>query len=1826
MIIQTSGFSASAEEVSPSAEEIPTLQSSGFEAENSFLTYDQYQGLGFDLPSASSSDKKPDLEALEGASLSGFSYKGVKYGWSNPQVIAVMLSTPYWNELDYGSEMTSPGYTSFSLSSGVEGTTTGKIDLELGISISASAKTDVFGSSVEVGGELQAALNAGLEIQKSKAGSTTLNFNAGAGEDHVALVVFPVACYEYTYTSGGKTESVFINVQLEPKASTTSLSNYNRVAREYNLEQTEKACMLPVIDMQDIRPNYLAGDPTTAFSSKSDLPDCLLFENGRLIASEADSSHANSQITGEVYVSSTAYSVSPGNADTGADSSLELSSSSGQSLSLGVTLGASVYVEVTEGADLVVAEVSASQRLTVSGSLGASVSHARLNTNSVSYTIQFIDLPASANTGSTGQGIATSDYSFTGRLFVWFPKDCGSDIPTIAPTIIGALVEFPASGSLPLYLPDDLHATAIAPDSVTLSWTNPDFSESPFMERKPAVYEIVTIAKGSAGDVYTTIGTTDGGSESYTITGMSPETEYTYLLRASDGNGRYSTYGPPISVTTSGTDCPSIEIQPKDITVPVGGSPLFTIEAKPTSDSYALRYQWYKLEKARYGSSWKAIPGATGTSFNPAYYEADGKINAANRYDLNGTIYRCAVTEVRGSTAVSMASNAVVLKIADIYYIRTYEDLRQIATSIQLGHKEAAGYYYILANDITCPSGENWDVPIGSSSVPFTGTFDGRGHTISGLSGDVTSVSNFGLFGVLSDATVKDLHLENVDIAADYAYVGAICGKAQNSVISNCTVSGTVALSAGEGGYAVGGLCGHAGSGTVIEKCINHSALWMQADSAGGVCGLNYGTVINCANFGSLEIYCPYFDHMPTSAYGGGIAGTNNGSVKNCYNAGTLTSKNATYGETTPLCHRNGAVNSYYVNRIDNAGGGRITAKFNSGEVAYLLNGGVTDGTQVWYQNIDNGLTPDAYPTLSNNGQNTVYKVDKTDKTYSNDDGFFEIGTPEELMEFAELVNTVDKGLNGILIADIDMSGITDFTPIGQTGLYYNADPAADGNWGHQGIFNGNGHVIRNLTITGSPDEDLSFGIFGTLSGTVYDLGVENFTYIGAGMDSRVGAVAGQILAGGTITDCYLSGASIDTQVGTTNGVAGGIAGANYAGTVQNCYVHDLTVKAGRAGGIVGDNYGDASGADGSDRPGTVTNCYTSTGGICNRGTGTGYVNVSDKVYASGEIAWLLGGDWKQGTNGLPSFTGDTVYQNTCEGDIFYATTDGDFDQHSFRGVRCTNCNCYDAPELVTADNYSSLGLDESYIGFYAFTNGSNFYWFSERDSMRNITGGIVLLGNVILSNTSEPWTPINVDGSFTFDGRGNTLKLTLDFGQDQRSDYLGLFSVFNYAAVKALRLFGSVTGCTTSHMGGFSASVYRSTVSGLISYVDVTNICESGGSAGGIAGYFGGQHSGGLRSLIENSAVYADISGYNAGGLVGYGWGGWQYYDIKGATYVGNVTGYGHGGAIIGYHNNNQTATACTFIDIYYCETDGLGFSGGGNTNYTLGSDVAPKTRRQFASGEVAYLLNSGVTDGSQVWYQNLDNGQLPNLYPQLTASGNNTVYPIMDAAETSIRGYSNHPFDSKQSILQRVDLRVYHRVIEEDGGISPNSATYLGYGLVDNANKTITIYTTDTVGTIGLLMHQGEGGVAGEMRLLGYGDPNPLTSAEILASGQKEDDIYTDRAGCIFIKIPDDPTTLPELKVSYTSKETKDYTATEYTLIIKIVSKQMLQTIGATSIVHPSPEDPDYDVIVSTPTTEPIPGTGDLSLMPLCILLTAAVLSLVMRSTKKKNGTYRP
>ena len=323
----------------------------------------------------------------------------------------------------------------------------------------------------------------------------------------------------------------------------------------------------------------------------------------------------------------------------------------------------------------------------------------------------------------------------------------------------------------------------------------------------------------------------------------------------------------------------------------------------------------------------------------------------------------------------------------------------------------------VLKSDGTLNEGsfKEW-TPIATSASPYTGIFEGKSHTISGLYFKQENTSEVGFFGYnrgeISNVGILDSYF------CGYSQVGGVCGY-NSSTITNCYNKGVVDGTA-DGASSFGGVCGcnlgiltncyntgivkgqlfvggvSGNNNKTITNCYNTGIVSGQA-YVGGIDGDNIGTITNCNNEGKVS---------GTEDYVGGVSGSNNKTITNCYNTGIVSGQayvggvNGCNGNGTIInCNATGEVNGtdsyvggvigrnlrngtitncYYDSTIytGNAIGansgtatkveGKTTEQYKTGEVAYLLQ--LDQSDEVWGQTIGT----DTYPTL---GGAKVYKT-----------------------------------------------------------------------------------------------------------------------------------------------------------------------------------------------------------------------------------------------------------------------------------------------------------------------------------------------------------------------------------------------------------------------------------------------------------------------------------------------------------------------------------------------------------------------------------------------------------------------------------------------------------------------------------------------------------------------------------------------------------------------------------------------------------------------------------------------------------------------------------
>ncbi len=526
----------------------------------------------------------------------------------------------------------------------------------------------------------------------------------------------------------------------------------------------------------------------------------------------------------------------------------------------------------------------------------------------------------------------------------------------------------------------------------------------------------------------------------------------------------------------------------------------------------------------------------------------------------------------------------------DPYQIATAEDLMLLGET-----PEDYDKHFILTADIdldpNLPGRKVFDKTVIASgaNLPFTGVFDGNGHTISRLT--LTGSSNMGLFGYVwgPTAQVKDLRL--VKPMGYYSWNGSLLvyqleeGTLSNCCVQNCNLSckwpgdgvgGLVFSNNGtiigchvsgriKGGHNVGGgLVGYNRADGTIISC-SSSASVQGHHAAGGLVGGNEGGISFCYSTGPVSglqagglvgdnegivsnCYCTG-DVQRDGA--GGLVGWNSGIVSNCYSAGSVSGTPGTSGRSAGGLVGSGWLQGVTASFWDTQTSGQATSAGGTGKnTAEMQTAGTfLDAGWDFIGETANGIE-DIWKIVEGLGYPRLW-WEKYSGGAGEPNDPYQIATVEDLMLIGESPKDDDKHF--ILTADIDLNPNL---PGGDYSLISF----------FTGVFDGNGHTISYLT-TDNYLPCLFGSVFGN-STEVKNLRLFQPTGLGGGL------LVGQ-LHFGTISNCRVQ----DCNLRRANGV---LVKENHEGTIIDCHVSGQIIAGGHGvGGLVGNNY-DA---------GTITRC-----------------------------------------------------------------------------------------------------------------------------------------------------------------------------------------------------------------------------------------------------------------------------------------------------------------------------------------------------------------------------------------------------------------------------------------------------------------------------------------------------------------------------------------------------------------------------------------------------------------------------------------------------------
>ncbi len=725
------------------------------------------------------------------------------------------------------------------------------------------------------------------------------------------------------------------------------------------------------------------------------------------------------------------------------------------------------------------------------------------------------------------------------------------------------------------------------------------------------------------------------------------------------------------------------------------------------------------------------------------------------------TLLIITVSVFPGLTALAVGT--VPTLVGGVYQIGTADELRWFADAVNNGTQAIKGK---LTADIQLNadgSTENKWTPIGSEATPFKGTFDGDGHTVSGVYIDSTAdcVGFFGSVTIPYEApadepetvnsefvlqhsvtSIKNLNITNATVKGGYS-VGGIVGYAENLGISDCSFSGTVVGT----GNSVGGIVGWSYYYTVVNQC--HSTGSVSGNQrVGGVTGYANGSSVIVKNYSDMAV--------TGKLNAGGIIGTSSAAfLEGCFFLGSVTADDAVgglvgYALFSTICDAysiapvtssgsdiGGAVGSVYGSEFESifysyetsgidgvTGVGRTLADMQTTSFVKELN-----GKKVYfcfdYTDINNG-----YPVLAWMLSLDVWAGDRSvpQRTSS---GTYLISKPSELAWFAALVN---GSLNGIeanpnanatvtddLLMNINVNddsfGVIEWTPIG-----------ADEDHGYNGTFNGGGYNIAGIyTTSTSGDNGVNVGLFGYINtGTVTNTVVLDGKISGI---ENVGGIAGYVKSGSVINSSCDSEVSGDKAVG---GIVGNLGGSS-ASVSTSCML----------GSIVGTNYSDdkaflsnVGGVIGFSNKATVNKCFNYatinaplarfTGGVVGysaNGTVTNSYNTAPQVIGNVTVGGLVG----YNNNGTVRncYVSSKVSGSNLVGVAFGNTVGANVSNCFFDGTYKNNMLATGATEKTPAQmtgsaSVSNLGFSSS--DWRSTADDTYFYYFPQLTSMYNMS------------------------------------------------------------------------------------------------------------------------------------------------------------------------------------------------------------------------------------------------------------------------------------------------------------------------------------------------------------------------------------------------------------------------------------------------------------------------------------------------------------------------
>ena len=456
--------------------------------------------------------------------------KDVSLTYTEPEVLALLESTPYFSEVDEGDIGNSE--TAYGKENG-EGTSVSTAEgLTTNIVAGFEWSVDDICAGFVCGAGFETSVEQGYtwETATSTTKKFSLNYSNDTGENQVIVYRRPVTTYRYEIK--GTKDTMVLARQGTLLTSMLPVDEYNEAAQSYELEEIADGTLAT------------PGNPFSYRSSTAGLNNVAeskittqYGKEGTVTQEFSTETEQEKTFTYDLNASFTAYG-----------------------LVFGVKAGGGAGTTYSE-------------------------SQSTINTEAITKT--------GAVTGKQVEG-----YDFNWKFAHWTTKVNGTKVPVLGYVLTNVIA--------PPSPPKNLAVESVTSDSAKITW---DAGERGADEYR--IYQIYS----DGSDIQ--IGTVDGTESTYEVTGLKPDTSYTYAIKAykegkkGDAISGESVFSEKLIVTTLPEKMGTVTItNPEDTSVKIGGSAVFKADLSSTASDYrATNYKWQRREK---GGKWQTIDGANG--------------------------------------------------------------------------------------------------------------------------------------------------------------------------------------------------------------------------------------------------------------------------------------------------------------------------------------------------------------------------------------------------------------------------------------------------------------------------------------------------------------------------------------------------------------------------------------------------------------------------------------------------------------------------------------------------------------------------------------------------------------------------------------------------------------------------------------------------------------------------------------------------------------------------------------------------------------------------------------------------------------------------------------------------------------------------------------------------------------------------------------------------------------------------------------------------------------------------------------------------------------